>query len=1395
MKPKFYISLFILSIILMVAPMTSGVETWKYNYLEQGERVQFGGNYTINTNSTDNWITNIGSLSGVSALQFNNNGGQLVIDEAYLRSFGDSEWLQLDGGNSPSANINWGGFGINNLGSLDMVGDINTDSTIQISNNGAGIQRVINASFTNSFAVGSIGLQNDNGLGVVLAVAGSGIPTFENDAGMFVSSGRLFLVDSANEDIVMGHGALDTGVNFTWTLSPDGTVTQTGPLVMNGSKIFIDGVRDHFITTNVDGYPFNGIAQNATWFGHDFMRDDGEITYLFTWENNTNMWLQAGRNNSFSSIGNSFVLVPQKMASNNFTEPDGTINMTKASDYLFICNFFGLDCVFNADTNSEGPLLGTLGPAEIIGGIKGHGGISIDGPSIFNLEGNDMNINNGSVHILTPVTFLQGFTAGDSVTKFIETFSSGLGIFTNLQSDLGDWVSVLNSVLCDEGQCAQGDGAGVGLVEMQTNISTLDINETTLSFVYSLVNLIGAGEFSIEVNNNVGSGDIEIFSDTTDTVIKESETISLPSSMDDKSLVTITFICDIGNAAKPTRQCFADTVKLNGTAITTTLINVSGFNSEICFSDGIRGSNGLCSRGLFYNASADLVTTQGTWNISGTVSGGVTGTGSTNNIAKFASTTSLTNSQITDDGVLITLGLPTLMQGNANIGGFDIFNIKDMNSSHINVIGEGQSMGGVTLESVGYFKNTLSGRHSAVVIDSLNGQDAFIIFAEDSNPRWDMRADAGTNNYQIRDQVGGANTVALEIEDGTRDATFTGDIETLQDVGIGQSPVSANKLTVFDSIANNLALFKSGDSGAGVEFKDDLTNSAAGYVAVRAVADDLVFRAGGINHGILNSSGDLWINKSINTTTYYGDGSQLTGIESLWTNESGVTTSIQAVDIRDDLDVGTTPVAVVALATVNTVPSPAFLTVVEDIVPSPIPSGSISGYTLIFLDGALVGQEFILNSATNSAPDSLFTDGNFIGASPGDTFEIMSVVERDLTISGSAVIAKNITLDGNLIFTSSLNDFSITNDPDVPISPYIFKREGGITEFWGGVNRYIFNEDTTSIFGVNDAGGSALTELHGDRITLGETGSPHSNNIQITSSVIKIDPAGSTVVVGIGDSSGSGDSGSLDIYKQTNFIIDNLKSCWGAGLDGCVYYDGDDMYIDPAVIDPTSELKILGDTNIDGDLSVSHIGINGQNGNSAAGIFDRITHTVSGYTSYDAGISIEPDGTMANIISGMILSMELKNSNDNVTRVVGINGQITAPFMGGYFGTVNTVTAITAGLSFNGNFGSGPTITNAIGFDLSGISASTGATVTNAIGIKLGNVAGATTINRAIQTGLGLVHFGDDVEVLGIINATEDIITNERFFLGNNASIGGNSTCAFIFYNQTGAIINTMGCS
>ncbi len=715
---------FIILILFLVLALTLGSSQSIYDNCEiYGnciEPITFDNN-TAFVNSSGIWVTtSLGPLSDANSTQFESNGGVLTA----VKSWWDGLYCQLTGC-TMTGDIDMDNNNINNVALINgfnisddfirKVGDTIPQKNFQLNfsfsntslpgveNNNNFIIKNLNESSANTITA-----ENDNDISVSLFTSGSNFLTglnLNNSAGIAATNTNLILATRSPERSIIMQVINATGSTIdTLIIEGNGNVIMQNNLVMNLSSIFLDDLGDRFIKVNSEGLPFNGIATNATWFAHNNPRANGSITFLSTVENDTVAWTTSLQNHSFSLLsGNSGGLVPSYMAQENFTEIDGTFNMTKASDYIFLCNFFGVDCNFNADTRGNaiddipgGPLLFTMGDLEIWQSAKIHRGLAVEDAVVFDLIGNDFNVNNGSIHIATPVTFQQGFTSGDSVTKFSETFAGSLGIFSNIQSDLGDWLPVLNSVFCDEGECAQADGAGSGLVQMQANVSTSDINQTRLSFVYSLVNLIGSGDFSIEVNNNVGSGDVEIFSDTTDNVVKSIQSIVLPSSMDNQSLVTITIICDISSTNKPGRQCYFDTAKLNGTAISTTLINVSGFNSQVCAGDGTKNSEGVCNNGWFYNASANAIFPQGAWNLSGSSIVGVSHSALTNLEWASAGHTFTSPNQVMDIGSynLTTTGQLVVRQGE-DFGGIKIFGFDDRSANFMRMFVDTAGQGGL----------------------------------------------------------------------------------------------------------------------------------------------------------------------------------------------------------------------------------------------------------------------------------------------------------------------------------------------------------------------------------------------------------------------------------------------------------------------------------------------------------------------------------------------------------------------------------------------------------------------------------------------------------------------------------------------------------------------------
>ena len=133
--------------------------------------------------------------------------------------------------------------------------------------------------------------------------------------------------------------------------------------------------------------------------------------------------------------------------------------------------------------------------------------------------------------------------------------------------------------------------------------------------------MLGTDSFIVTANNNVGSGEVTLLTDSTTSVILDSQSIIMPSTMWDQPKVSIRFECDVTQSI---RQCFVDTIRVNGTAIATTLTTQSGFDSQICFGDGTKNSAGVCNNGVFYNATANTIFANGNWNLSGVGGGGVT---------------------------------------------------------------------------------------------------------------------------------------------------------------------------------------------------------------------------------------------------------------------------------------------------------------------------------------------------------------------------------------------------------------------------------------------------------------------------------------------------------------------------------------------------------------------------------------------------------------------------------------------------------------------------------------------------------------------------------------------------------------------------------------------------
>ncbi len=664
----FFLILFNLNFIL--------AEEFGYNLLESGKGLSPDTNFSLKTvNASEIWITDQGNLNTANITQFDGSSDSqtLNIKESWLTSLGNSLWCALTGctmqgdidmNNNNITNVDW----INGFNRINGSGDITTTGNILIGSGTSVTDFEIRSAVSPAISIihtldGSVGSE------AILSFA----ITNSNSLSRISRGDRS--IDFVARREISQHYFLDlflsNGGTSVKRLTVDG---DTGEFdFLNNSinnidnatilnSIFFDDV-DHFLKRGAEDM-FGGISEETFWFGHEEEREEGTITFLVS-ANKTNsdidavnIMSQVGRNNSAGVLGNSWMILP-----NNLTS-----NLTIFSNCFLVANELNKTLRVSCDTGDSGADFIVQDSIQAFGEVFADGGIRAETLVDFVMNGRAVTIQNGSLHIFTPVTFETGVTQGEDITTFAEDFVGDLGSFTNLQVDVGNWFAT-SSVFCADGDCAESIGiSGVGNIIMEANISTININSTTLNFVYSLVNMLGANSFSVTANNNVGSGEVTLLTDSTTNVALSSQSIEMPSTMWDQPKVSIRYECDVTNT---NRQCFVDTISVNGSAIATTLTNQSGFNSEFRLGAGtLRGDgSGRSIFDIFWNDSIKTLELPGNVSFESVTEVDINITGS---ITLFGEAiTNWDNVSNFDDNVLLRDGSRALT-GNWDAGSFDI---------------------------------------------------------------------------------------------------------------------------------------------------------------------------------------------------------------------------------------------------------------------------------------------------------------------------------------------------------------------------------------------------------------------------------------------------------------------------------------------------------------------------------------------------------------------------------------------------------------------------------------------------------------------------------------------------------------------------------------------------
>ncbi len=459
----------------------------------------------------------------------------------------------------------------------------------------------VNASqFWNTLSLGPLDDANNtqfNGVLQTLTIDESWLTLFGDGQWLNLSGGN------ANQNIDIG--AFDfAATNF-----------NVGQNITIGDKICFDSDCEHFMTSNRDGPFFGGISNHSTWLGETRIDNRGDISYLITSENKTNLWLQTGRNFSFGGFGNSFGLIPNYMAEENFTE-GGIINLSKTSDYIFLCTIFNVTCLFTADTRGNaidllpgGPLLWTMGDLEVWQSMNVlRGGTVHENFDVVLTGGNDVDIIGGGLHVRDSRIELVGFPINAQVTRLFADFEDDvLDPMVLITSGKGgdEWEAQSVPSCPPNGDfCTHaGPAGGPGNTIMQVNFSTEDLDNLNLSFKLNTLDMSSGGDLEVVIDDNVGNSET-LFSLVGSDVFDLQISPSVPSTYDDKTIITLEFSF---LSTHPTRgHVWIDKINMTGNATASTEANVTRFDSEFRLGDGsLRGDgSGRSIHDIFWNDSS-----------------------------------------------------------------------------------------------------------------------------------------------------------------------------------------------------------------------------------------------------------------------------------------------------------------------------------------------------------------------------------------------------------------------------------------------------------------------------------------------------------------------------------------------------------------------------------------------------------------------------------------------------------------------------------------------------------------------------------------------------------------------------------------------------------------------
>jgi hypothetical protein len=259
-------------------------ESFGYNYLVPGENLNPDVNLskiTVNhSNTTDNWLTNIGALENVNSTQFENNAGTLSIIWSWLIGELDNDYLRLDASNDPIT----GDLDIN--AGLDVQDNFSVDTnTLFVDSSKERVGIGINSPDTklhvkdgdsgaNPFTNTLVTFEDDQNwyfsllkpagaeTGFLFAEPASGLKggiIFDNT---LTPNGFQFRIDNSNKMVIDSNGNVGIG-----TTSPSEQLTIAGNMNLqnDSDKLFFGQAKDVSINFNGTQTQFTNEVGSGDW--------------------------------------------------------------------------------------------------------------------------------------------------------------------------------------------------------------------------------------------------------------------------------------------------------------------------------------------------------------------------------------------------------------------------------------------------------------------------------------------------------------------------------------------------------------------------------------------------------------------------------------------------------------------------------------------------------------------------------------------------------------------------------------------------------------------------------------------------------------------------------------------------------------------------------------------------------------------------------------------------------------------------------------------------------------------------------------------------------------------------------------------------------------------------